>query len=142
MIRAASHLKVRFIQQSLIDNEKVSEEVRVMHEAGVLADYACLETTIPQEDAVLLARFVLTSLDGKNENSDAENNGWIACSEQMPKDGRLLLVTGNGHIDIAYFDDGDCQGFLNGYVTHWMHLPDLPSVDTLLPNSAKTGGEA
>ncbi|MEN3260119.1 hypothetical protein AAH678_15425 [Sodalis endosymbiont of Spalangia cameroni] len=124
----------------MINNEKVFEEVRVMHEAGVLADYACQVDTIPQENAVLLSQFALASLDGQGENSDAENNEWIACSEQMPKDGRLLLVTGNGHIDIAYFDDGDCQGFLNGYVTHCMHLPDLPDVDALFPNSVKTGG--
>ncbi|CRL45131.1 hypothetical protein SGGMMB4_02675 [Sodalis glossinidius str. 'morsitans'] len=124
----------------MIDNEKVFEEVRVMHEAGVLADYACQEDPIPREDAVLLARFALASLDGLNEKCDAEKNGWIACSEQMPKDGRMLLVTGNGHIDIAYFDDGDCEGFLNGYVTHWMHLSDLPDVDELPPNSVKTRG--
>ncbi|WP_041866885.1 DUF551 domain-containing protein [Sodalis glossinidius] len=124
----------------MIDNEKAFEEVRVMHEAGVLADYACQEDSIPQEDAILLSRFALTSLDGQNENCDAENNKWIACSEQMPKDGLMLLVIGNGHIDIAYFDDGDCQGFLNGYVTHWMHLTDLPTIDTLLPNSVKNGG--
>lgn len=45
------------------NSPELLQSIQEMHEAGVLADYVCQVDTIPQEDAVLLARFALASLD-------------------------------------------------------------------------------
>ncbi|WP_074013635.1 hypothetical protein [Candidatus Sodalis sp. SoCistrobi] len=44
------------------NSPELLQSIQEMHEASVLADYVCQVDAIPQEDAVLLARFALESL--------------------------------------------------------------------------------
>lgn len=78
-------------------------------------------------------------LNEPSGNSPVTPDGWISCSERMPKDTKMLLAFSQGEIVAAYWnwvvnpiDYKKYRAFtyLSGYilddVTHWMPLPEPP----------------
>ncbi|EFN5258812.1 DUF550 domain-containing protein [Escherichia coli] len=61
-------------------------------------------------------------------------DGWISCSERMPKGYADVLVTDGEHVEIKWWDE---SGYWNSWtelnsdifadeITHWMPLPEPP----------------
>lgn len=62
---------------------------------------------------------------------------WIKCSERMPDDFVDVLVTDGARVEVMWFDrDGYWDSWVEPRsvtidsedVTHWMPLPELPSL--------------
>ena len=58
---------------------------------------------------------------------------WIPCSEKLPKEGQMVLITDNGEIDFGMREDGEwlwlCESGTDywaeiGNVDAWMPLPE------------------
>ncbi|EAC2098901.1 DUF551 domain-containing protein [Escherichia coli] len=69
-----------------------------------------------------------------NGNSPVTPDGWISCSEQMPKGYADVLVTDGEHVEVKWWDE---SGYWNSWtelnsdifadeITHWMPLPEPP----------------
>ncbi|HHH6999367.1 TPA: DUF551 domain-containing protein [Escherichia coli] len=63
-------------------------------------------------------------------------DGWISCSERMPKGYADVLVTDGEHVEVKWWDE---SGYWNSWtelnsdifadeITHWMPLPEPPQV--------------
>ncbi|EEG3128041.1 DUF551 domain-containing protein [Salmonella enterica subsp. enterica] len=61
-------------------------------------------------------------------------DGWISCSERMPKGYADVLVTDGEHVEVKWWDE---SGYWNSWtelnsdifadeITHWMPLPEPP----------------
>ncbi|EFO2009324.1 DUF551 domain-containing protein, partial [Escherichia coli] len=61
-------------------------------------------------------------------------DGWISCSELMPKGYADVLVTDGEHVEVKWWDE---SGYWNSWtelnsdifadeITHWMPLPEPP----------------
>ncbi len=61
-------------------------------------------------------------------------DGWISCSERMPKGYADVLVTDGEHVEVKWWDE---SGYWNSWtelnsdilaheMTHWMPLPEPP----------------
>ncbi|EHC1809509.1 DUF551 domain-containing protein [Salmonella enterica] len=75
--------------------------------------------------------YKLNQLSG---NSPATPDGWISCSERMPKGYADVLVTDGEHVEVKWWDE---SGYWNSWtelnsdilaheITHWMPLPEPP----------------
>ncbi|HEA8347025.1 TPA: DUF551 domain-containing protein [Escherichia coli] len=69
-----------------------------------------------------------------NGNSQVTPDGWISCSERMPKGYADVLVTDGEHVEVKWWDE---SGYWNSWtelnsdilaheMTHWMPLPEPP----------------
>ncbi|MCZ9235612.1 DUF551 domain-containing protein [Escherichia albertii] len=69
-----------------------------------------------------------------NGNSPVTPDGWISCSERMPKGYADVLVTDGEHVEVKWWDE---SGYWNSWtelnsdifadeITHWMPLPKPP----------------
>lgn len=69
-----------------------------------------------------------------NGNSPVTPDGWISCSERMPKGYADVLVTDGEHVEVKWWDE---SGYWNSWaelnsdifadeITHWMPLPEPP----------------
>ncbi|MEB6502248.1 DUF551 domain-containing protein [Escherichia coli] len=67
-------------------------------------------------------------------NSPVTPDGWISCSERMPKWYADVLVTDGEHVEVKWWDE---SGYWNSWtelnsdifadeITHWMPLPEPP----------------
>ncbi|HBE6560316.1 TPA: DUF551 domain-containing protein [Escherichia coli] len=67
-------------------------------------------------------------------NSPVIPDGWISCSERMPKGYADVLVTDGEHVEVKWWDE---SGYWNSWtelnsdifadeITHWMPLPEPP----------------
>ncbi|WP_275284751.1 dATP/dGTP pyrophosphohydrolase domain-containing protein [Escherichia coli] len=67
-------------------------------------------------------------------NSPVTPDGWISCSERMPKGYADVLVTDGEHVEVKWWDE---SGYWNSWtelnsdifadeITHWMPLPEPP----------------
>ncbi|HAW2364936.1 TPA: DUF551 domain-containing protein [Escherichia coli] len=72
-----------------------------------------------------------------NGNSPVTPDGWISCSERMPKGYADVLVTDGEHVEVKWWDE---SGYWNSWtelnsdifadeITHWMPLPEPPQQD-------------
>ncbi|MFL9053849.1 DUF551 domain-containing protein [Escherichia coli] len=75
--------------------------------------------------------YKLNQLSG---NSPVTPDGWISCSERMPKGYADVLVTDGEHVEVKWWDE---SGYWNSWtelnsdifadeITHWMPLPEPP----------------
>ncbi|EMQ4082626.1 ead/Ea22-like family protein [Escherichia coli] len=75
--------------------------------------------------------YKLNELSG---NSPVTPDGWISCSERMPKGYADVLVTDGEHVEVKWWDE---SGYWNSWtelnsdifadeITHWMPLPEPP----------------
>lgn len=53
---------------------------------------------------------------------------WIAFKDREPPDGKYLVFTTDGQIDINRFINGAWESYINVDVSHWMPLPASPDV--------------
>ena len=63
------------------------------------------------------------------EGKMSENNGWIKCSERLPKiNTRVLICTREKEVGVALYQEVTGFGYipLYGEVTHWQPLPQPP----------------
>ncbi|EFC9718592.1 DUF551 domain-containing protein [Escherichia coli] len=69
-----------------------------------------------------------------NGNNPVTPDGWISCSERMPKGYADVLVTDGEHVEVKWWDE---FGYWNSWtelnsdifadeITHWMPLPEPP----------------
>lgn len=69
-----------------------------------------------------------------NGNYPVTPDGWISCSERMPKGYADVLVTDGEHVEVKWWDE---SGYWNSWtelnsdifadeITHWMPLPEPP----------------
>ncbi|EFD0831608.1 DUF551 domain-containing protein [Escherichia coli] len=83
------------------------------------------------DDRIEAVKAVLRRLDG---NSPVTPDGWISCSERMPKGYADVLVTDGEHVEVKWWDE---SGYWNSWtelnsdifadeITHWMPLPEPP----------------
>ncbi|EFF7437253.1 DUF551 domain-containing protein [Escherichia coli] len=67
-------------------------------------------------------------------NSPVTPDGWISCSDRMPKGYADVLVTDGEHVEVKWWDE---SGYWNSWtelnsdifadeITHWMPLPEPP----------------
>lgn len=67
-------------------------------------------------------------------NNPVTPDGWISCSERMPKGYADVLVTDGEHVEVKWWDE---SGYWNSWtelnsdifadeITHWMPLPEPP----------------
>lgn len=67
-------------------------------------------------------------------NNPVTPDGWISCSERMPKGYADVLVTDGEHVEVKWWDE---SGYWNSWtelnsdilaheMTHWMPLPEPP----------------
>jgi len=62
---------------------------------------------------------------------------WIKVSDQLPKEGRLVIFIEKSprswHKHVGYYHSGEWKDHINGLrltanvVTHWCYLPDMPT---------------
>lgn len=73
-------------------------------------------------------------LNEPSGNYPVTPDGWISCSEQMPKGYADVLVTDGEHVEVKWWDE---SGYWNSWtelnsdilaheMTHWMPLPEPP----------------
>ncbi len=73
----------------------------------------------------------------KAGNPPVTPDGWISCSERMPKGYADVLVTDGEHVEVKWWDE---SGYWNSWtelnsdifadeITHWMPLPEPPQHD-------------
>ncbi len=73
-------------------------------------------------------------LNEPSGNSPVTPDGWISCSERMPKGYADVLVTDGEHVEVKWWDE---SGYWNSWtelnsdifadeITHWMPLPEPP----------------
>ncbi|WP_250206780.1 DUF551 domain-containing protein [Escherichia coli] len=83
------------------------------------------------DDRIEAVKAVLRRLAG---NSPVTPDGWISCSERMPKGYADVLVTDGEHVEVKWWDE---SGHWNSWtelnsdifadeITHWMPLPEPP----------------
>ncbi|HAX1768481.1 TPA: DUF551 domain-containing protein, partial [Escherichia coli] len=76
-------------------------------------------------------------LNDPSGNSPVTPDGWISCSERMPKGYADVLVTDGEHVEVKWWDE---SGYWNSWtelssdilaheITHWMPLPEPPQHD-------------
>ncbi|WP_349817736.1 DUF551 domain-containing protein [Escherichia coli] len=69
-----------------------------------------------------------------NGNYPVTPDGWISCSDRMPKGYADVLVTDGEHVEVKWWDE---SGYWNSWtelnsdifadeITHWMPLPKPP----------------
>ncbi|EOX0258947.1 DUF551 domain-containing protein [Escherichia coli] len=83
------------------------------------------------DDRIEAVKTVLRRLAG---NYPVTPDGWISCSERMPKGYADVLVTDGEHVEVKWWDE---SGYWNSWtelnsdilaheITHWMPLPEPP----------------
>lgn len=83
------------------------------------------------EDEPVSQTYRLNELSG---NNPVTPDGWISCSERMPKGYADVLVTDGEHVEVKWWDE---SGYWNSWtelnsdilaheMTHWMPLPEPP----------------
>ncbi|HDC0123192.1 TPA: DUF551 domain-containing protein [Escherichia coli] len=98
------------------------------------ADLRWIRDVIVQAAWFVKASLEQTALSG---NSPVTPDGWISCSERMPKDGQYVIILCDGAFVLyAQYRDGEFFDVVrNGEeffetqsrnVTHWMLLPEPP----------------
>ncbi len=91
---------------------------------------ACRAAMLHSAEPVSQA-YKLNALAG---NSPVTPDGWISCSERMPKGYADVLVTDGEHVEVKWWDE---SGYWNSWtelnsdifadeITHWMPLPEPP----------------
>lgn len=91
------------------------------------------------QEYVKLERYQAAMLQGADGNSPVIPDGWVACSERMPEDTKMVLAFSHGEIVAAYWNYVMCpieykkyraftylSGSLLEGVTHWMPMPAAP----------------
>ncbi|HCO1016781.1 TPA: DUF551 domain-containing protein [Escherichia coli] len=85
---------------------------------------------IPPGDMVEIVEIAMR----KAGNYPVTPDGWISCSERMPKGYADVLVTDGEHVEVKWWDE---SGYWNSWtelnsdifadeITHWMPLPEPP----------------
>ena len=85
---------------------------------------------IPPGDMVEIVEIAMR----KAGNPPVTPDGWISCSERMPKGYADVLVTDGEHVEVKWWDE---SGYWNSWtelnsdifadeITHWMPLPEPP----------------
>ena len=57
---------------------------------------------------------------------------WVKCSDRLPKDCETVLTYDGYDYTVAVFVDGhfvDGMTHNNAFITHWMPLPDAPTIE-------------
>jgi hypothetical protein len=92
-----------------------------------------LELDTAKNGYILLVQDAEPNFD-VNGNSPVIPDGWISCSERMPKGYADVLVTDGEHVEVKWWDE---SGYWNSWtelnsdifadeITHWMPLPEPP----------------
>ncbi len=92
-----------------------------------------LELDTAKNGYILLVQDAEPNFD-VNGNSPVTPDGWISCSERMPKGYADVLVTDGEHVEVKWWDE---SGYWNSWtelnsdifadeITHWMPLPEPP----------------
>ncbi|WP_409450319.1 DUF551 domain-containing protein [Escherichia coli] len=92
-----------------------------------------LELDTAKNGYILLVQDAEPNFD-VNGNSPVTPDGWINCSERMPKGYADVLVTDGEHVEVKWWDE---SGYWNSWtelnsdifadeITHWMRLPEPP----------------
>ncbi|HGF4656319.1 TPA: DUF551 domain-containing protein [Escherichia coli] len=92
-----------------------------------------LELDTAKNGYILLVQDAEPNFD-VNSNSPVTPDGWISCSERMPKGYADVLVTDGEHVEVKWWDE---SGYWNSWaelnsdifadeITHWMPLPEPP----------------
>ncbi|EET6071774.1 DUF551 domain-containing protein [Escherichia coli] len=85
---------------------------------------------IPPRDMVEIVEIAMRNAG----NYPVTPDGWISCSERMPKGYADVLVTDGEHVEVKWWDE---SGYWNSWtelnsdifadeITHWMPLPEPP----------------
>ncbi|EEZ0238465.1 ead/Ea22-like family protein [Escherichia coli] len=118
-------------ENNLIDSEcHVAELEEALRDKQALLEAS--EKRIAELEAELVSQtYKLNELSG---NSPVTPDGWISCSERMPKGYADVLVTDGEHVEVKWWDE---SGYWNSWtelnsdifadeITHWMPLPEPP----------------
>ncbi|HBA7870387.1 TPA: DUF551 domain-containing protein [Escherichia coli] len=92
-----------------------------------------LELDTAKNGYILLVQDAEPNFD-VNGNYPVTPDGWISCSERMPKGYADVLVTDGEHVEVKWWDE---SGYWNSWtelnsdifadeITHWMPLPEPP----------------
>ena len=92
-----------------------------------------LELDTAKNGYILLVQDAEPNFD-VNGNYPVTPDGWISCSERMPKGYADVLVTDGEHVEVKWWDE---SGYWNSWaelnsdifadeITHWMPLPAAP----------------
>ncbi|MBY7178023.1 DUF551 domain-containing protein [Escherichia coli] len=92
-----------------------------------------LELDTAKNGYILLVQDAEPNFD-VNGNYPVTPDGWISCSDRMPKGYADVLVTDGEHVEVKWWDE---SGYWNSWtelnsdifadeITHWMPLPEPP----------------
>lgn len=83
--------------------------------------------------AVYLARKEAVQIVAAGIKGEPTVGGWVSVKERLPEDEDECIVGMEGKwIGIGWYHGSnekwvvDGESYVNGYVTHWMAIPDLP----------------
>ncbi|HDV1741285.1 TPA: ead/Ea22-like family protein [Escherichia coli] len=130
-----AHPESGFDEDFQMEQQANAEFIAAANPATVLALLGELEAAkkrIAELEAELVSQtYKLNELSG---NSPVTPDGWISCSDRMPKGYADVLVTDGEHVEVKWWDE---SGYWNSWtelnsdifadeITHWMPLPKPP----------------
>ncbi|EFH3183387.1 DUF551 domain-containing protein [Escherichia coli] len=130
-----AHPESGFDEDFQMEQQANAEFIAAANPATVLALLGELEAAkkrIAELEAELVSQtYKLNELSG---NYPVTPDGWISCSERMPKGYADVLVTDGEHVEVKWWDE---SGYWNSWtelnsdifadeITHWMPLPEPP----------------
>ncbi|EES5804599.1 DUF551 domain-containing protein [Escherichia coli] len=130
-----AHPESGFDEDFQMEQQANAEFIAAANPATVLALLGELEAAkkrIAELEAELVSQtYKLNELSG---NYPVTPDGWISCSERMPKGYADVLVTNGEHVEVKWWDE---SGYWNSWtelnsdifadeITHWMPLPEPP----------------
>ncbi|EFA4811236.1 TPA: ead/Ea22-like family protein [Escherichia coli] len=130
-----AHPESGFDEDFQMEQQANAEFIAAANPATVLALLGELEAAkkrIAELEAELVSQtYKLNELSG---NYPVTPDGWISCSERMPKGYADVLVTDGEHVEVKWWDE---SGYWHSWtelnsdifadeITHWMPLPEPP----------------
>lgn len=80
-------------------------------------------------DMVATTRRIIEEEPAVAYNLSQTESRWIPAAERLPGMGELVLVCAGDHVDVNYREGDSTWGFdYDAPITHWMPLPEPPSV--------------